>query len=124
MPEADTSRQRRIYRILFMRITFMSFNCKRCGKCCKKIGIPWTELDPRLVADYLNISLYDFIDLYGFVMNESSGEIEPAEYNAAPCPFLKYGKENAVCKIYPVRPWICKGYPGPEISCIGGRKRS
>jgi len=102
----------------------MDFNCKRCGSCCKKIGIPWSELDPRLAADYLDINVEDFIDLYGFVKNENFGEIEHTEHNAAPCPFLKYSIENALCSIYPVRPWICKGYPGPGTSCIRGQKRS
>ena len=101
-----------------------NFNCKRCGKCCKEIGIPWTELDPVSAADYLDISLSDFIHAYGFVRNEYSGKIEPTEFNAAPCPFLKYDEVHAVCTIYPVRPWICKGYPGPGITCRGGRKRS
>ena len=102
----------------------MDFSCRRCGKCCKKIGIPWTELDPYLAADYLHMDLTDFMSAYGYVINAYSGEIEPVEYNAAPCPFLKYDRENAVCKIYPVRPWICKGYPGPGNTCIGGQKRS
>lgn len=102
----------------------MNFNCKRCGKCCKTIGIPWTELDPCLVADYLNIKLEEFMDLYGFIRNEYSGEIENTEYNSAPCPFLKYSRKFAYCKIYPVRSWICRGYPGTGTSCIGGRKRS
>jgi Fe-S-cluster containining protein len=102
----------------------MNFDCKRCGNCCKKIGIPWSELDPRLAADYLDMDFEDFIDLYGFVRNEYSGEIEHTEFNAAPCPFLKYSMENAFCRIYPVRPWMCKGYPGPGTWCIGGQKRS
>lgn len=102
----------------------MSFNCKRCGECCQKIGIPWSELDPRLAADHLNMNLEDFGDLYGFFRDEYSGELENIEYNAAPCPFLKYTMKNAFCSIYPVRPWICKGYPGPGTSCIGGQKRS
>ncbi len=102
----------------------MSFSCQRCGRCCKKIGIPWSELDPRLAADCMNIELKEFLDSYGFIVNEYSGEIEHTELNAAPCPFLKYGKEKAVCKIYSVRPWICKGYPGPGIVCSAGLKRS
>jgi Fe-S-cluster containining protein len=102
----------------------MNFICQRCGNCCKKIGIPWSELDPRLAADYLNIKISDFLDQYGFMVNEYSGEIENTEYNAAPCPFLKYDRNNAVCKIYPVRPWICKGYPGPGTSCIEGQMGS
>ncbi|MEJ2658622.1 MAG: YkgJ family cysteine cluster protein [Desulfobacterales bacterium] len=101
-----------------------NFICKRCGDCCKKFGIPWSELDTVRAADYLDIGLSDFIDLYGFVQNEYSGEIEHTEYNAAPCPFLRYNKDHAVCRIYPVRPWICKGYPAPGSSCIRGEKRS
>jgi Fe-S-cluster containining protein len=100
------------------------FNCKRCGTCCKRIGIPWSELDPGAAADYLGIRLSDFMKAYGFVRNEYSGQIEPTEYNAAPCPFLRYNKEHAACEIYPVRPWICKGYPGIGTSCINGQKRS
>lgn len=102
----------------------MKFNCKRCGDCCKHIGIPWSELEPRLAADYLGLNIEAFIDLYGFVINEYSGKIEPTEYNASPCPFLKYDMENAKCNIYPVRTWICKDYPGPGTTCIGGQKRS
>jgi len=102
----------------------MNFNCQRCGKCCKKIGIPWSELNPHLVADYLNMDFHDFLDSYGFIVNEYSGEVEQTELSVTPCPFLVYDKKNAVCKIYPVRPWICKGYPGPGILCRGGRKRS
>lgn len=100
----------------------MSFSCQRCGRCCKDIGIPWSELDPRQVADYLNMEIGEFLDLYGFIVNEYSAEIEHTELSATPCPFLKYQKKRAVCKIYPVRPWICKGYPGPGISCSAGRK--
>ena len=102
----------------------MNFSCQRCGKCCKEIGIPWAELEPHPVADYLNMAFYDFLDAYGFIVNELSGEIEHPEFSVTPCPFLKYDKENAVCKIYPVRPWICKGYPGPGISCRGGQIRA
>jgi Fe-S-cluster containining protein len=100
------------------------FNCKRCGTCCKSIGIPWTELDPGAAADYLGIRLSDFMKAYGFVRNEYSGHIEPTEYNAAPCPFLRYDKKHATCEIYPVRPCICKGYPGAGTSCIKGQRRS
>jgi len=95
----------------------MDFNCQRCGRCCKEIGIPWTGLDPHLVSDYLSMDLHDFLDSYGFVVNEYSGEIEHPEFGVTPCPFLKWDMEKAVCKIYPVRPWICKGYPGPGTRC-------
>ncbi len=57
----------------------MDFSCQRCGRCCKEIGIPWAELDPRLVSDYLNMDFHDFLDSYGFIVNEYSGEIDHAE---------------------------------------------
>jgi Fe-S-cluster containining protein len=101
----------------------MDFNCKRCGRCCKEIGIPWVDLDPHRVVDYLKVNLDDFLDSYGFIVNEYSGEIEATELNMAPCPFLAYDRQQAVCKIYPVRPSFCQGYPGPGILCPSGQKR-
>ncbi|UCD33539.1 MAG: YkgJ family cysteine cluster protein [Desulfobacterales bacterium] len=101
----------------------MSFNCKRCGRCCKEIGITWVELDPYQVIDYLNMDQDDFMKSYGFIVNAYTGKTEPTELNAAPCPFLTYHRQQAVCKIYPVRSWICQGYPGPGILCRGGQKR-
>lgn len=100
----------------------MSFDCQRCGKCCREIGIAWSELETDLVADYLNMDLNDFLDTCGYIINEYSGEIEHPDPGVTPCPFLKYNKDTAVCKIYPVRPWICKGYPGPKMSCRAGLK--
>ncbi|MEE8429888.1 MAG: YkgJ family cysteine cluster protein [Candidatus Desulfatibia sp.] len=102
----------------------MNFDCLRCGRCCKEIGIPWSELDHNHAADCLRMENDVFLEAYGFIVNEHSGEIEHPEPGVTPCPFLKYNQENAVCKIYPVRPWICKGYPGPGISCRAGLKRS
>jgi Fe-S-cluster containining protein len=95
----------------------MDFNCQRCGRCCKEIGIPWAELDPHLVSDYLNMDFHEFLDSHGYMVNEYSGEIEHGEPGVTPCPFLKWDMEKAVCKIYPVRPWICEGYPGPGTRC-------
>jgi Fe-S-cluster containining protein len=62
--------------------------------------------------------------LYGFVVNRYSGDIEHPELSVTPCPFLAYDEEKAFCRIYPVRPWVCKGYPGPGIRCRGGQSRS
>ena len=101
----------------------MSFDCQRCGRCCKEIGIAWSELDYNLVAEYLHMDIYEFLKAYGYIIYEDSGEIEHPDYGVTPCPFLKYDKDHAVCKIYPVRPWICKGYPGPGISCRAGLKK-
>ena len=100
------------------------FECQRCGRCCKLIGIPWSELDPGPAADHLQMELEEFCAVYGFKFNAYSGEIEHPQFGVTPCPFLTYLGESAICKIYPVRPWICKGYPGPGMVCAGGHKRS
>ena len=102
----------------------MNFSCQRCGKCCKEIGIAWSELDPLLVAAHMDMDPQKFLNLYGFFKNEYSGEIEPSELGVTPCPFLKYDREKSVCRIYPVRPWICEGYPGPGILCRMGKERT
>jgi len=102
----------------------MDFICQRCGKCCKEIGIPWSELDVQLVAAHLNMDLDEFLDKYGFQDNQYSGKIEPTDFGVTPCPFLTYDREKAICKIYPVRPWVCRGYPGPDVLCRAGRKRN
>ena len=102
----------------------MDFNCQRCGRCCKEIGIPWSELDFQRVAAYLHMDLDDFLKLYGFQINQYTAEIEHMDFGVTPCPFVKYDKEKAICKIYPVRPWVCKGYPGPGILCRAKQKRS
>jgi Fe-S-cluster containining protein len=70
------------------------------------------------------MDLDEFLGLYGFQGNEYSGEIEPMDLGVTPCPFLKYDKEKAICKIYPVRPWVCQGYPGPDILCRAGQTRN
>lgn len=99
----------------------MNIKCLRCGRCCEGIGIP-DGLNPVLVANHLDMELYDFLDSYGFLINGNSGEIERPASSVAPCPFLEYRGEKTVCKIYPVRPWVCKVYPGPGMLCDGGRR--
>ncbi|MFH2218266.1 MAG: YkgJ family cysteine cluster protein [Pseudomonadota bacterium] len=102
----------------------MNLSCQRCGRCCREIGIPWSELDPHLVASHLNMALSDFLDAHGFVVNAYSNEIEPTEFGVTPCPFVKYDMEKSICTIYPVRPWICKDYPGPGIKCRREQKKN
>ncbi|MCK8601271.1 YkgJ family cysteine cluster protein [Desulfoferrobacter suflitae] len=99
------------------------FDCRRCGRCCKQIGIPWSELDPVLAAQQLEMELDVFLQAHGYRVNGYSGEIEHPEFAVTPCPFLTYDHGRAACRIYPVRPWICRGYPGPGMICAGGRKR-
>jgi len=100
-----------------------AFTCRRCGRCCRQIGIPWSELDPHLAAAHLRMPLRDFLDKYGFKVNRQTGAIEHPELSVTPCPFLSYQKDQAICIIYPARPWICQGYPGPGMVCADGRRR-
>jgi Fe-S-cluster containining protein len=71
----------------------------------------------------MKMDLEEFLDLYGFQGNQYSGEIIPTDFGVTPCPFLKYDREKAICKIYPVRPWVCREYSDPDILCRAGLKR-
>jgi Fe-S-cluster containining protein len=71
------------------------------------------------------MDLDDFLTRHGFVTDPLSREILfPPDFAATPCAFLTYDMEKAVCGIYPVRPWICKGYPGPGVTCQAGLRRA
>ena len=85
------------------------FNCKRCGKCCR--------LEPVLsLFEIIKIRLrgnkgfYERgIDKYYMKMKEDGD-----------CFFLDRSNGLASCKIYKIRPKMCREYPSenPNISCI------
>lgn len=99
----------------------LNIKCLRCGTCREGVGIS-DGLNPMLVANHLYMDLYDFLDTYGFVIDVDSVKIECPASSMAPCSFLECRGEKTFSKIYPVRPRVCRVYPGPGILCEGGRK--
>ena len=88
------------------------FQCRRCGRCCKRLGVPWpwqlSKLDA--IAEFLKISKADLISRYygDFVTAEREISDKSDRRRRKPCPFL--GKDGS-CQIYPVRPIECEAHP-------------
>ena len=72
--------------------------CSNCGACCTAT-LPMSKKELKAIKDYVkknkvkththkNIVLEDIVDLT--------------------CPFRN--KEQKICEIYPVRPWICRKF--------------
>lgn len=104
---------------------FIPFVCKRCGECCRKVGVHPRAIDVIAVAEYLDISVEEVIEDYmGKVISRDEEKIEYEASIRRPCPFLK-GNE---CLIYPVRPGQCKAFPvGTDcgdrgIGCPGNKE--
>ncbi|MBW2979822.1 YkgJ family cysteine cluster protein [Candidatus Woesearchaeota archaeon] len=92
-----------------------TFNCERCGECCKKLYI------------ILNDSDIKNIEKHGYQLDSFSETEQVGEYKGkrvlkkinGRCVFLT---NDSLCKIYDSRPEICKKYPFFEKevdSCLG-----
>jgi len=94
------------------RLTPLRFTCTGCGNCCT--GNPrdyWVEVSraqQRRIAEHLGISLAWLRRRY--VVRETEGE--GLSMRGGQCVFL----DGQRCRIYPVRPAQCRGYPlWPEL---------
>jgi Fe-S-cluster containining protein len=95
------------------------FVCYRCGKCCREVSVQLATFDIHRVADFLRLSVEDFIAQY-------MGEITKVEKKKIkfehtkpwkPCPFLS---SQDMCAVYEVRPHPCRSYPLYTDSGDGG----
>lgn len=86
----------------------VSFECQRCGQCCgdisrKKRKILLLKSEVKRIADIAGLREEGFaVKLpangpYRYVMKKKGGK----------CVFL----ERNSCKIYPLRPLVCRTYP-------------
>ncbi|HRZ13738.1 MAG TPA: YkgJ family cysteine cluster protein [Kiritimatiellia bacterium] len=84
-----------------------SFDCLRCGACCRWPGHVLLAGDdiPRLAA-HLGISERDFIGRYA-VLASNRRQLSLAEQPDGACVFL----ENNACRVYPDRPAQCRAFP-------------
>ena len=91
------------------------FYCQRCGRCCKRLGLPWPWPPSKLnvMADYLKISKADLVNRYygDIVTTEGKMSVRLDRKRTTPCPFLG---TDGDCQIYPVRPVECDLYPFDE----------
>ena len=82
--------------------------CDRCGKCCEFTYVSLDQRDLRRISRFLKMDVYDFADKY---LKKDTH----FPYFDCPCPFFerKEGKGGCKgsCKIYYVRPEVCKLFP-------------
>ena len=87
------------------------FECRRCGKCCAILGLPYDPKSIFDIADYFKLTVDDVIETYYGKITEDRMTWESDETKRKPCPFLKITDGKASCKIYSVRPDGCKLHP-------------
>lgn len=84
------------------------FNCKRCGYCCTLI--------PKIsILEMLRIWLKGFSN---FSTKDGSGRRCIKIINGD-CYFLKRDGKTTTCKIYKIRPKVCKDFPNGEKNNVG-----
>jgi len=88
---------------------FIPLVCKKCGKCCREVGVDLSYFDPYSIAKHLKLDVSEVVTRY-------LGEVAYADEKSIkfgitkprlPCPFLADG----VCTIYPIRPGPCRSFP-------------
>lgn len=85
----------------------LRFKCTECGKCCTGVpGYVWvTETEMQAMADFLSLSLKDFMCRYIRRVGQRYSLVESrVTYD---CVFLKDKK----CQVYGARPTQCRTYP-------------
>jgi Fe-S-cluster containining protein len=95
-------------------------NCRRCGKCCipnplnpKHPGVEVLESEMKPIAKYLHISTKKLKNkttkgkLLSYPLQPTESEM--TRRFPLPCPF--FDSKLRECRVYPVRPIVCKIYP-------------
>lgn len=92
----------------------LAFKCKRCGRCCKGAMAVMIRPDEcRKAAKSLGVSFKNFIKLYTERNRRSEeGFLLKGTSERKPCPFYD---ETIGCRIYDVRPTVCRLYPCMNI---------
>lgn len=103
----------------------MLMECRRCGVCCTKYQAIVNMTEIQEIADYLCISIDDWMKKYS-EPRWNSHKSQLIRHNDSGCVFLKREKENTACDIHPARPSCCSEWiPSLENSeCQEGLKRA
>jgi Fe-S-cluster containining protein len=87
-----------------------SFECKRCGECCKQQAIAFTEKDILIASRKVGLSPSKFIEKNDLVLINDPDELEYYQLiigKIGVCPFYS----DHACTIYDARPQVCRGFP-------------
>lgn len=75
--------------------------CSGCGNCCSNL-LPMTDAEIKTIRRYVIKHSIKPQEHKMFFLSEPVADLT--------CPFLDNSKEKDKCKIYPVRPQICKSF--------------
>jgi len=80
------------------------FQCKKCGDCCNGYGGTFlSEKDIKVIAEYVNTDVKSFTAKY---CRLSGGKPVLAQDENGYCIFW-----DKLCRIHPVKPYMCKTWP-------------
>lgn len=113
-----------------------TFKCKCCGRCCLRYGHEMyaTEKDIQLWRKEGRQDILEWVDMVtvgkGIVVSYDLWINQRTDEPAFRCPFLRKvrNKPCYTCRIYDVRPEVCRKYPvnekhASENKCRGYKKR-
>lgn len=87
------------------RRVWAAIDCTSCANCCRELRPSFSEEEVERVARRVGVQRQEFIET--FLERSETGNDNPWQTRAAPCPFLK----DNLCSIYEDRPAECGGYP-------------
>jgi Fe-S-cluster containining protein len=94
-------------------LTRKTFNCVRCGECCKQLPIDIGYSDIIKWEDKNRNDILREVRLIGnFPIPKAGGfyfekTLQRKGKEKSPCPFY----DGDGCSIYSLRPFVCRGYP-------------
>lgn len=85
-----------------------TFQCRRCGACCRVPGyVALEQGEAEAIAAFLGFDVYAFTEQYtALTWNRSL--LSLTELEDGRCVFLQ---DDNSCRIQPVKPAQCKGFP-------------
>ncbi len=84
-----------------------TFECKRCGFCCKgESTVGLSSEDIKNISKFLRLSEKEFLELYTVKKGKNRIEMKTVD---GYCIF--FDREKKLCKIHPVKPAKCKEWP-------------
>lgn len=107
----------------YSRLRFIANKCQRCGECCKIYEVEANPFEIERISDFLHISMEKFRELFLhenlFSWNEFSFMLNKEKGFGTPCVFQGKCRDGLYgCKIYSVRPEVCRKFLPSLGKCI------
>jgi Fe-S-cluster containining protein len=97
---------------MFPHAQWKDFQCRRCGKCCTEMGLPYDSQKIGEIARFLGLTVDKVIERYYGRFCEDRKSWVSESHKRTPCPFIMTISDNKkACAIYPIRPKACRQYP-------------